>query len=370
MIPFNNFTRHVELLKVELMSSFDAFLERGYYILGEELRSFEKEFSNYIGSAFGIGVASGTEALWLALKCLDIGPGDEVVTVPNTAIPTVAAILQSGAMPRFVDIEKNTGLLDCGKIESVITQRTKAIIPVHLFGQSVDMDPLISIAEKYGICLIEDCAQCHGALYKGKKAGKFGAIGCFSFYPTKNLGAFGDGGLLVTDNEDFNDKLAMLRNYGQKNRYETEIIGYNSRLDEMQAVFLRIKLRGLDTANARRSAIARKYIEGLIDLPIALPLEMAGRFHVYHLFVIQCEHRDSVQNYCREHGLQTLIHYPIPLHLQKAYAFFGYRHGDFPVCETFASQILSLPIYPELTEMEISEVISIVRDAVLSTRGE
>ena len=363
MILFNDFSRQVKNIEDELNSAFSDFLHEGYYILGAEVRAFEKEFASYCGCDYGIGVASGTEALWLALKSLEIGPGDEVITVPNTAIPTVTAIIQSGATPKFVDIDENMLLMDCSKLEAAINPKTKAIIPVHLYGQMVNMDELMRIANAFSIPVIEDCAQAHGAKYKGKKAGSFGMIGCFSFYPTKNLGGYGDGGMIVTNNEENYNKLIMLRNYGQKNRYETDIIGFNSRLDELQAAFLRIKLKTLDEVNEKRRSIAKTYTDSLKGKTCILTGETAERYHVYHLFVLRCKNRDIVMKYCEDNGLQTLIHYPVPLHLQKAFVYLGYQKGDFPVAEKVSSEILSLPIYPELKQTEIQEVVQIIGNA-------
>jgi len=364
MIRFVDFKRHIKPFKEELEKTFNDFLEKGWYVLGEELRKFESEFASYCECKYGIGVASGTDALFLALSSLGIDKGDEVITVPNTAIPTVAAIVQSGATPCFTDISEDTYTMDPSLLEKAITPKTKAIIPVHLYGQTADMDVILSIAKKHSIPVIEDCAQAHGALFKNKKAGCFGLMGCFSFYPTKNLGCFGDGGMIVTNDKNLYDKLISIRNYGQKDRYTAEVSGFNSRLDEIQASFLRVKLKYLEKWNQRRNEISRKYNALLNIEGCKVPTVGKNRKHVYHLYVIQCNNRDKVQEYCKNQNVQTLIHYPVPIHLQPAYSSLGYKKGDFPITENVCKRILSLPIYPELTDSEVNQVTTVLKNAI------
>ncbi len=364
MIPFNNFTRHITEYGPEYETVFKDFLHKGWYILGEEVENFEKEFAEYCGCEFGVGVGSGTAALWLALCSLDINPGDEVITVPNTAIPTVSAIYQSGAVPKFVDICPDTYTMDPEKLDDTVSSRTKAIIPVHLYGQTAEMNKIMDIGRKHNIPVIEDCAQAHGALFRDKKSGSIGKMGCFSFYPTKNLGAFGDAGMVVTNDSISAEKLIRLRNYGQTTRYESSIIGYNSRLDELQAALLRKKLKNLESWIKRRIEIASLYSKLLKDSDCIIPVIGSDRNHVYHLYVIQCSHRDKVQAFCKDNGVGTLIHYPIPLHMQKAFKKAGYVKGDFPVAEKIADKILSLPIYPELNNEEINIVTETLKKAI------
>jgi len=360
MIPFGNLKKHYVSIKQDIDETIFRVLNRGWFILGEEVEKFEKEFSNFCGKKYGVGVGNGTDALILALKALNIGEGDEVITVPNTAIPTVSAIISTGAKPRFVDIGEDY-LIDVKKIEKAINENTKAIIPVHLFGQACDMDPIIKISERYNLAIIEDCCQAHGAEYKGKRV-PISDIGCFSFYPSKNLGGFGDGGMILTDYESLYNKLKMMRNYGQSDKYHAESQGQNTRLDELQAAILRTKLRYLNGWNEKRRKYASLYSSLLKDTKIDTPIENKGKNHIYHLYVIRSKERDKLQEYLKSKGIGTAIHYPIPLHLQKAYKYLGYKEGDFPLSEKYQKEILSLPIYPELTEEEIKEVIKTVKD--------
>lgn len=355
-IPFVDLTRQYESMKEEIGSAISGVIKRGNFILGEEVERFEKEFSEYCGAKYGVGVASGTDALTLIIKALDIGKGDEVITVPNTFIATVDAIARNGAAPVFVDIDESY-TMDVDKIEHKVTDKTKAIVPVHLYGQPADMKAINEVAAEHDLYVIEDAAQAHGARYKGKKAGSLSDAAAFSFYPSKNLGAFGDGGIVVTDNEELANKIAVLRNYGQKFKYYYDFIGYNSRLDELQAAVLRVKLKHLDRWNMLRQKHATLYNKVLSECKgVALPEEKSYAEHVYHLYVIRCSNRHGLQKALENAGISTGIHYPIPVHLQVAYSHLGNKKGDFPVAEKYASEILSLPMFPELSDEEIGEV--------------
>lgn len=347
-------------IKKEIDSTIQKVLKSGWFILGKELESFEKEFAKFNDSKYSVGVNSGTDALHLSLRALNVKQGDEVITVPNTAIPTISAISLTGAKPVFVDIHKESYNLNPNKLERAITKRTKAIIPVHLYGQSADMDPILKIAKKHNIPIIEDCAQSHGAIYKGKKTGNFGIAGCFSFYPSKNLGAYGDAGLITTNNRGMYEKLVLLRNYGQKDRYFHTEKGTNSRLDEMQAAVLRVKLKHLNKWNEKRRKIAKIYTEGLKN--ILTPKEMNYSKHVYHLYVIRTKHRERLIDHLKKNKVGTQIHYPIPAHLQKAYYGLNIKRGAFPVAEKCAKEILSLPLYPELKETEVRSIIKLINN--------
>jgi|KBSSwiStaDraftv2_1062776.scaffolds.fasta_scaffold01573_14 dTDP-4-amino-4,6-dideoxygalactose transaminase len=330
--------------------------EQGRYILGEEVRAFETAFASFVGVEHGIGVGSGTEALHVALAACGLGPGDEVVTVSHTAVATAAAIEMTGATPVLVDIEPDFYTLDPGRLNSVITERTRAIIPVHIYGQTVDLDPIMTIARERNLLVIEDCAQAHGASYRDRRAGSWGDIACFSFYPTKNLGAVGDGGMVVTSNSSLAERARLLREYGWSERYVSHLRGWNSRLDEIQAAILRVKLRYLESDNEARRRIAEKYREQLRHLEIELPKTRAGVSHAFHLFVIRTARRDALQARLKEKGIGALVHYPVPVHQQPAYR--GRLKGSdcLPETERAAAEILSLPMYPELGDAEIEAV--------------
>jgi dTDP-4-amino-4,6-dideoxygalactose transaminase len=349
--------------KGEIDAAISRVMDSGWYILGNEVRSFEEEFSDYIGVAHGIGVGSGTEAIHLALTACGIGEGDEVITVSHTAVATVAAIELAGATPAFVDIDQDFFTIDIEKIESAITPNTKAILPVHIYGQPVNMDSVIEIAGKYNLRVIEDCAQAHGAKYKGKRVGSIGDIGCFSFYPTKNLGALGDGGMVVTNNERFAQKAKLLREYGWAERYVSHFAGWNTRLDEIQAAILRVKLQHLDEDNSKRICVAELYSKKLDKCNIVLPQQREDSAHVYHLYVIRSERRDPLLGFLKEKGIGALVHYPVPVHLQPAY-----RHlkagSKLSETEKAAHGIISLPIYPELSESDIETTIKTIKDFV------
>lgn len=359
MIPFGNLKKHYFLIKDEIDSAILEVLESGWFILGERVSSFEKKFANYCDKEFGIGVGSGTDALLLSLLAYGINQGDEVITVPNTAIPTISAIIASGARPVFVDINENY-LIDVDKIEAAITPKTKAIVPVHLYGQACDMNRVIELANKYNLAIIEDCAQSHGAKHNGKKV-PISETGAFSFYPSKNLGAFGDAGMVVTGNKNIANKLKKLRNYGQSDRYYAESQGYNSRLSDIQAAILDVKLKYLDKWNERRQNIAETYDLLLKEL-VKTPLNQNGSRHVYHLYVVRHEKREELQKYLEKRGIKTIIHYPIPLHLQPAYRYLGYNEGDFPNTEKFCKEILSIPIFPELEDEEVKKIVEVIKE--------
>jgi dTDP-4-amino-4,6-dideoxygalactose transaminase len=362
MIPMNNFKLQYCSNKKELNEAISRVLESGNFILGDMVRCFEKEFAEYCGAAYGIGVNSGLDALQLVMVALDISHGDEVITVSNSAVATALAITHAGAKPVFVDIEKTTHNIDPQKIKERITERTKAVLPVHLFGNPADMEQINEIAEDHDLLVIEDACQAHGAEYKGKKTGTLGDAGCFSFYPTKNLGAYGDGGMVLTNNEEIYEKIRMLRNYGQKTRYTHVFKGVNSRLDEIQAAILGVKLRHLDRWNSARRRHAKSYDELLRGTEVVCPVEQKGGKHVYHLYTIESKKRDRLQNFLSSKKITTLIHYPIPIHIQEAYKELGVPAGMLPITESSAKKILSLPVYPELTEAQIGYVADSIRD--------
>ena len=360
MIPFGDLKRNYFENRKEIDAAIKEVFESGWFVLGKQVELFEKEFAEYCNCKFAVGVGSGTEAIHLALLSYGIGIEDEVITVPNTAIPTISAISISNAKPVFVDIDAETYTIDTRKIEKVISKKTKAIIPVHLYGQTADMEPIIEISKKYNIPIIEDACQAHGALYKEGKAGSIGDAGCFSFYPSKNLGAYGDGGIITTNNEEIYEKLILLRNYGQKNRYEHTYKGINSRLDELQAAILRVKLKKLEQWNQRRRYIANLYKNLIKSEKFIHPLESEFNYHVYHLYIIRFKNRDSLRKYLDSKGIKTQIHYPIPCHLQESYYELGYVEGDFPVTENISKEILSLPIYPELKDDEVDYISDMI----------
>jgi dTDP-4-amino-4,6-dideoxygalactose transaminase len=350
--------------KAEIDEAVARVLDRGWYILGAEVKAFEAEFAAYIGVGQGVGVGSGTEALHLTLAACGIGPGDEVITVSHTAVATVAAIEMTGAQPVLVDIEPGFFTLDPRRLEAAISSRTKAIIPVHLYGQPADLEPILSLARARNLRVIEDCAQAHGATYQGRKVGSFGDAACFSFYPTKNLGAFGDGGMIVTDDAELAEKARLLREYGWADRYVSKVTGMNSRLDEIQAAILRVKLNYLDRDNALRQRVAQAYFDSLEDGEIVLPRRRQNSTHVFHLFVVCAGRRDDLRGYLKDEGIAALVHYPVPVHLQPAYRG-RLRGGDsLPETERAAREVLSLPIYPELQDAQVRAVIDAVQGFV------
>ncbi|MDB5883925.1 MAG: erythromycin biosynthesis sensory transduction protein eryC1 [Polaromonas sp.] len=346
----------------ELQSEIDAAVARsmasGYYIGGTEVESFEEEFATYCGSTYALGVANGLDALHLALRAMDVGPGDEVIVPSNTYIATWLAVSQCGATPVPVEPDARTYNIDPALIEAAITPRTKVILPVHLYGQPADMDPILVIARKHGLRVLEDGAQAHGARYKGKRLGAHGDAVAWSFYPGKNLGAMGDGGTVTTNDPQIADRIRVLRNYGSRVKYVNEVQGYNSRLDPLQAAILRVKLAKLDEWNARRNAIAQRYQQGLVDTGLTLPHVPEWAEPVWHLYVVQSPQRDALQQALTEHGVGSLIHYPIPPHLQQAYSTAGWAQGAFPLAERMASQVLSLPIGPQMQPDQVGAVMA------------
>ena len=347
--------------KDEIGQAIQGVLDRGWYILGQEVQAFEEEFAAYIGVAHGIGVGSGTEAIHLALAACGFGPGDEVITVSHTAVATVAAIEMTGAIPVLVDIEPSYYTLDPLLVEAAITPCTRAILPVHLYGQAADLPAILAIARKHGLKVIEDCAQAHGARWQGRQVGSWGDLACFSFYPTKNLGALGDGGMVVTDDPDVARKVRLLREYGWAERCVSHLPGWNSRLDEVQAAVLRVKLRYLDSDNDRRAHLAQQYSRELATCGLTLPRQRSEATHVYHLYAVLAPRRDELQVFLKTQGIGALIHYPVPVHLQPAYRELSGSGNRFPVTEMVANQVLSLPLYPELTQGDIQQVISAVQ---------
>jgi dTDP-3-amino-3,4,6-trideoxy-alpha-D-glucose transaminase len=363
-VPFGDLKRQYEAIRDELDAAALRVMAGGWYILGPETRAFEAEFAAFCGVGHAVGVASGTEALHLALVALGIGRGDEVITVANAGVPGTVAILQAGATPVFVEVDQHSFNLDPAALEAAITPRTRAIMPVHLYGRMAEMTPILTVAEQHGLPVIEDCAQAHGATYRGWAAGSMGACGCFSFYPTKNLGALGDGGMIVTDDAALAERLRRLRQYGwERKYYSAEPGGINSRLDEVQAALLRVKLQHLPQWNARRRLLAEIYDDLLAGTDLALPTAPADGEHVYHLYVVRSKQRDQLQAALRERGVGTDIHYPLPAHLQPIYTDLAPASG-LPMTERLAQEVLSLPIYPELTDDEARAVATALREAL------
>lgn len=365
MIPFFDLKAQYMALKEDLSRAVKGVFESGFFILGPKLEEFEASFAGYLGAKYCSGVGSGTDAITIALQAAGVGPGDEVITVPNTAIPTVAAIRDAGAVPVFVDIDPATYTIDPSRLEDCVKERAiegrvRAVVPVHLYGQAADMDAVMDIAGRYDLRVIEDACQAHGAEHRGVKAGTIGDLGCFSFYPTKNLGAYGDGGAVVANDSGLNEKVRLLRNYGQRDRYHAIIEGVNSRLDEIQAAVLSVKLKCLDGWNEKRRELAAVYNASLDDAKVTKPIEADWARHVYHLYVIRHKSREGLKDYLQRKGISTLIHYPVPVHLQDAYSYLKLPSGTFPAAETAAAEILSLPIFPELEPSMAQEVASAI----------
>lgn len=357
-IPFVNLKAQYKNIKPEIDKAIKRVVTTQAFILGKELEAFEKEFAKYLGVKHAVGVNSGTDGLILSLLALGIGKGDEVITPANSFVATTTAIVQVGAKPVLVDCDPNTYQIDVAQVEKKITKKTKAILPVHLYGAPCEIDKLQEIAKKNNLLLIEDACQAHGATLNTKKLGTFGDIGVFSFYPSKNLGAYGDGGAIVTDSKDLYEKLIKMRNYGQTKKYYHDSFGLNSRLDEIQASVLRVKLKYLDKWNKERNRIAASYKKSIKNYKTQLIIKNGKS--AYHLFVIESEKRDKLQKYLSENGIQTLIHYPTPIHLQEVNSSLGYKNGDFPNSEKIASRILSIPIYAELGTIEQDYVTQIL----------
>lgn len=369
-VPFVDLQAQYATIAPEIDSAIRRVLERGDFVLGEEVSRLEEEFAAYTETKHAVGVGSGLAALELLLRAYGIGPGDEVITAANTFIATALAISAVGARPVLVDPDPVTYNLNPDALAAAITPRTRVLMPVHLYGQPADLDPIRAIAERHHLLVIEDAAQAHGARYGGRRAGALGHAAAFSFYPAKNLGAYGDGGMAVTNDTAIADKLRRLRNYGERVKYEHVVTGTNSRLDTLQAAVLRVKLRYLGQWNLARRAHAAAYDHQLAGLPVVLPRTMEKAEHVFHLYVIQVEHREQVQAQLRAQGIATGIHYPIPIHLQEACTNLGYRRGDFPVTESAATRILSLPMFPELKSGQIQDVATSVQQAVTQPLGK
>jgi len=334
-------------------------LRSGWYILGNEVKAFEKEFAEYTGAKYCVGLASGLDALWIAFKILGIGQGDEVIVQGNTYIASVMGITMNGATPIFVEPDEYYNI-DASKIEQRITERTKAILVVHLYGQASNMAPIVQLCKKYNLKLVEDCAQSHGASFDGKKTGTFGDIGCFSFYPSKNLGAFGDGGAIVTNDAKIAEDVRVFRNYGSEKRYYNKVVGANSRLDEIQAGLLRVRLGHLEELAKEKEHICKRYINELNNELIELPKIREGATHIWHQFVIRSDYRDKLMEYLERNNIGTIIHYPIPPHLSEAYAYLGMKAGDLPITEKYANSVLSIPLYNGMTKEEQDYVIDVI----------
>ena len=368
MVPFLDLPAQYRSIKDEIQAAIGKVLESAQFVLGPAVADFEKRFAAYSGAAEGIAVNTGTSALHLALLAAGIGPGDEVITVPFTFVATVAAVLYANATPVLVDIDPISFTMDPKAIEARITPRTKAILPVHLYGQSADMDPILEIARRHSLIVIEDAAQAHGAEYKARRVGSIGDMGCFSFYPGKNLGAYGEGGLVTTNNPEYARQLRMLRDWGCERKYEHKLRGYNYRMEGIQGAVLGVKLNYLEQWTEARRSHALRYRELLADAGVELPQEMPYARHVYHVYTVRTPQRDSMQKSLSAEGIQTGIHYPTPVHLQPAYSDLGYGAGDFPHSEKAATEVLSLPLFPEMTEAQMQTVASAVRECMHATK--
>jgi dTDP-4-amino-4,6-dideoxygalactose transaminase len=363
-VAFVDLYQQHQAIEEELVEVFRRVLRKSSFILGPEVVAFEKEFAAYAGASDCIAVNNGTTALQLVLAGLGIGPGDEVITVANTFIATAEAISAVGARPVFVDVDPVSYTMDPQLVEAAITPKTKALLPVHLYGQAADVDALLEIARRHNLHLVEDACQAHGASYKGRKAGSLGVAGCFSFYPGKNLGCLGEGGAVVTSNPELAQRMRMLRDHGSVKKYEHSLPGYNFRLEGLQGGFLSVKLPHLDRWNARRREVAKLYHELLSDTSLGLPVEMGWGEHVYHLYVIQADDREALRLALNAAGVECGLHYPVPLHLQAAYADLGYEKGRFPVSEHLSSHILSLPMHPFITDEEVKRVASVLLESL------
>lgn len=364
MVPFLDLKAQYRSIKSEVDPAVLSVLENCAFALGPEVAAFEQEFAAFQQTDFGIGVNSGTSALHLALLAAGIGAGDEVITVPCTFVATVAAIYYTGARTVFVDVDPVSYTMDPTKLQSAITKRTKAVMPVHLYGQPADMDPIMEIARKNNLVVIEDCAQAHGAEYKGRRVGSFGDMGCFSFYPGKNLGAYGEGGAVVTSNPDYVRTIKMLRDWGQEKKYHHDLKGYNYRMEGIQGAVLRVKLRHLEDWTEGRRRNALRYNEVLAGSGVQTPKAMDYARHVYHVYAVRTTEREKLMQGLKDHEVQCGIHYPIPVHLLKAYEDLGYKKGDFPVSEQIADEELSLPMFAELTYDQIDIVNKAIRESL------
>jgi dTDP-4-amino-4,6-dideoxygalactose transaminase len=367
-VPYLDLKAQYASIKTEIDAAVARVLDSCQFVLGSEVAGFEQEFSTYCGTTECIAVNSGTSALHLALIAAGVGAGDEVITVPFTFVASVAAVLYAGARPVLVDIDPRSFTLDPSAIEAVITPRTKAILPVHLYGQPADMDPIMEVARRHGLLVIEDAAQAHGAKYKGRPVGSIGDMACFSFYPGKNLGAYGEGGAVTTNNAEDARTIRMLRDWGQDRKYHHILRGFNYRMEGFQGAILRVKLRHLEQWTEARRALVHQYDELLADGEVETPTEMPWARHVYHVYTLRSDNRDALQAALTSEGIQTGVHYSVPVHLQPAYADLGYGAGAFPQAEAAAKQVLSLPLYPELSTDSVTEVARIVRRAVGTKR--
>src|SRR5438105_1404855 len=365
-IPLVDLQAQYRTIKQDVLSAIEETLESMQLFLGPQTQAFERDFATYCDCRYGVGVATGTDALALALRACDIGEGDEVITVANTFIATIEAIALVGATPIFVDIDPETYLMDWQQMDQVLTSRTRAVLPVHLYGHPVEMQPVLEFARKHGLRVIEDASQAHGATYQGQPVGSFGDIGCFSLYCSKNLGAYGEAGICVTNDGDLATSLRLLRDHGSRVRYQHEVLGVNARMDEMQAAILRVKLTHLDRWNEARQAHAHMYTGHLQGVIEALPIVHPASTHVYYVYVVQVQDRDRFRQMLEQEGIATGIHYPLPLHLQPACAQYGYTRGMLPVTEAAAERIVSLPMYPELTAEQIETVTAAIRKVSLS----
>ena len=363
-VPFVDLGAQYASIETEVNAAIANILRRTDFILGQDVDRFEQEFAEYCGVKFGVGVDSGLSALELLLRAYDIGPGDEVITAANTFIATALAISSVGATPVLVDIDPDTYMMDIAQLEAAVTPRTAAIMPVHLYGHVADKKPIMNIADRYGLIVLEDASQAHGAWYHNARVGSLGHAAAFSLYPAKNLGAYGDAGIIVTNDEQIVNRVRLLRNYGSTKKYHHEVQGSNRRLDTLHAAILRVKLRQLDQWNAARLRHAQRYTELLKDANVICPQEAADTVPVYHLYVIRTADRDGLQAHLRTKGIATVIHYPVPIHLQPAYETLGYPQGAFPVTEKFAGEMLSLPMYAELPDEAVDYVVAAIKEYV------
>lgn len=366
-VPFVDLRAQYHNIKREIDEAIARVIEDSSFILGREVERFERDFADYTGTRFAVGVSSGTAALQLALMACGIGPGDEVIVPANSFFATAEAVSTAGATPVFVDVDPISRTISAEEVARAITPRTRAVVPVHLYGQPADLDPILAVARRHGLVVIEDAAQAHGALYRGRRVGTFGTASCFSFYPGKNLGAYGEGGAVLTDEAEIARRVAMLRDHGSARKYHHELIGYNFRMEGMQGAVLGVKLRYLDRWNELRRAHAARYNELLSGTPFSLPVEMPYAYHVYHLYVVETPERDRLQQALHEAGIQTGIHYPVPIHLQPAYRASGRKR--LPVAEEQATRVLSLPMFPELTEEQVAAVAQACRQFFAERKG-
>jgi len=367
-VPLADLKAQYRLIKDEVLASLAEVAESTAYVLGPKVAAFEKDFATYAGAKHCVGVNSGTSALHLALICAGVNAGDEVITVPMTFIATSWAVSYCGATPVYVDVDPDTATMDAGQIEKKITRKTKAILPVHLYGQPADMEPLLDVSRRHGIPIVEDVAQAHGATYRGRKVGTMGQTGCFSFYPGKNLGAYGEAGAVVTDDDAIASRMRALRDHAQEKRYHHNEIGFNYRMDALQGAVLGIKLKHLERWTISRIRLAERYLELLADLPIQLPVHREDRRHVWHLFVARHRQRDLIREQLEKRGIHTGLHYPIPLHLQKAYQHLGHREGDFPVAERIGRECFTLPLFPEMSSEQQAAVIEALGEVTANLR--